>query len=83
MRAIRSLAAPAEVSLRLGWGGVVVIGFAATVLSEGPFFRFPFGSGEAWGLEVEASGFVAPGGGALTSGKKGAIAQEVMAAMPA
>lgn len=83
MRAIRILVAPAEVSLRLGVGEVVLVGFPVAALSEVPFFPFPFAPGGAWDLGAEASGFVAPGGGALTSGRKGAIAQQVIAAVPA
>ena len=80
MRAIRILAAPAEVSLRFCEGEA---DFAATALSEAPFFPLPLAPGEVWEPEAEAGGFVAPGDGALTSGRKGAIAQQVIAAVPA
>lgn len=82
MKATRILAAPVEV-LSLGGGGTVLVDLAAAALSEGPFFRFPWESGEAGELEAAASGLVVPGGGALTSGKKGTIAQQVIAAVPA
>ena len=83
MRAILILAPLAEVSLRFGEGETILDDFAFAVLSEAPFFPLPFALGEVWESEAETSGLVAPGGGALTSGRKGAIAQQVIAAVPA
>ena len=71
---------PAEASLRFGGGGGAVATFSVAAFCVIPFFRLPLGSGAA-GLGA-ADGFAAPGGGALTSGRKGARAQQAIARLP-
>ena len=72
---------PAEASLRFGGGEGAVATFSVAAFCVVPFFRLPLGSGAA-GLGAAADGFAAPGGGALTSGRKGARAQQAIARLP-